>query len=305
MAASLRLPAGGLLLSIALVAGLLALEAWTARHVPTASWILAELRARPFPYAYLLVATLVMMTVLGWIVGRKEDLLGGMSTTDPLTGLANRRRISARRSPTNSIAPRATRRRCRCCSSTSTAQGHQRPARACQRRPGAAARGGSPAPQLPRHRSRSALRRRRVRRARGQHAGQRSAGPRAHRIRAASDVQPTRGARGPRPDAQINTPCRSGSPTWTRPRCRPSTRYTPPPIAPCTRRSGRTRRAMAAPATLTPAEPRPRPLRDVVADEGRLRDQTTDDAHQVPRAGRACRGIRSHGQSAAGWRSAS
>ena len=63
--------------------------------MPTASWILAELRARPLPYAYLLVATLVMMTVLGSIVGRKEDLLGRLSTTDPLTGLANRRRLRA------------------------------------------------------------------------------------------------------------------------------------------------------------------------------------------------------------------
>jgi diguanylate cyclase (GGDEF)-like protein len=88
-------PAAGLLLSIAMVAGLLALEASSSRHVPTASWIFEELRTRPLAYAYLLVARLVMMTVLGWIVGRKEDLLGRLSTTDPLTGLANRRRMRA------------------------------------------------------------------------------------------------------------------------------------------------------------------------------------------------------------------
>jgi diguanylate cyclase (GGDEF)-like protein len=88
-------PLVGLLLSPGMVAGLLALEASTSRHVPTLSWIVSELRARPLPYAYLLVATLVMMTVLGWIVGRKEDLLGRLSTTDPLTGLANRRRLRA------------------------------------------------------------------------------------------------------------------------------------------------------------------------------------------------------------------
>src|SRR5262245_33606342 len=86
-------PIAGLALSIAMVAGLLVLEASTARHVPTISWISAELRARPLAYAYLLVATLMMMTILGWIVGRKEDLLGRLSTTDPLTGLANRRRL--------------------------------------------------------------------------------------------------------------------------------------------------------------------------------------------------------------------
>ena len=86
-------PAAGLLLSIAMVAGLLTVEASTARHVPTVSWIFTELRARPLSYAYLLVATLAMMTILGWLVGRKEDLLGRLSTTDPLTGLANRRRL--------------------------------------------------------------------------------------------------------------------------------------------------------------------------------------------------------------------
>jgi diguanylate cyclase (GGDEF)-like protein len=86
-------PAAGLLLSVAMVGGLLAVEASTARHVPTASWIFAELRARPLSYAYLLVATLAMMMSLGWLVGRKEDLLGRLSTTDPLTGLANRRRL--------------------------------------------------------------------------------------------------------------------------------------------------------------------------------------------------------------------
>ena len=86
-------PAAGLLLSIAMVAGLLTVEAWTTHHAPTISWIFSALRARPLAYAYLLVATLAMMTSLGWLVGRKEDLLGRLSTTDPLTGLANRRRL--------------------------------------------------------------------------------------------------------------------------------------------------------------------------------------------------------------------
>jgi diguanylate cyclase (GGDEF)-like protein len=88
-------PLAGLALSIAMVAGLIAVEASTAHQAPTISWIFSELRARPLPYVYLLVATLFMMTILGWIVGRKEDLLGRLSTTDPLTGLANRRRLRA------------------------------------------------------------------------------------------------------------------------------------------------------------------------------------------------------------------
>ena len=86
-------PAAGLLLSLAMIAGLLTVEASTSRHVPTISWIFAELQTRPLAYAYLLVATLMMMSLLGWMVGRKEDLLGRLSTTDPLTGLANRRRL--------------------------------------------------------------------------------------------------------------------------------------------------------------------------------------------------------------------
>jgi diguanylate cyclase (GGDEF)-like protein len=88
-------PAAGILLSIALVAGLLTLQGGVARRIPTISWILEALRQQPFVYAYLLVATLAMMTILGWIVGRKEDLLEELSVTDPLTGLANRRRMRA------------------------------------------------------------------------------------------------------------------------------------------------------------------------------------------------------------------
>jgi diguanylate cyclase len=88
-------PAAGILLSVGLVAGLLSLQGGIAHRVPTASWIMEELRQQPFVYLYLLVATLVMMTILGWIVGRKEDLLEELSVTDPLTGLANRRRMRA------------------------------------------------------------------------------------------------------------------------------------------------------------------------------------------------------------------
>src|SRR4029079_15595233 len=85
-------PAAGLLLSIAMVAGLLLLEASTTHRIPTVSWIFAELRDRPLPYVYLLLATLVMMTILGWIVGRKEDLPRRLAATDTLHGRAQRGR---------------------------------------------------------------------------------------------------------------------------------------------------------------------------------------------------------------------
>jgi diguanylate cyclase (GGDEF)-like protein len=94
-------PAIGVLLSMALVLGLLLLQAWqgwvagVGPRTPL-PWRLAdELRRQPLVYAYLLVATLAITTGLGWVVGRKEDLLEALSVTDPLTGLANRRRLLA------------------------------------------------------------------------------------------------------------------------------------------------------------------------------------------------------------------
>jgi diguanylate cyclase (GGDEF)-like protein len=88
-------PAIGVLLSVGLVLGLLALQGW-AGHRAYASFRLAdELHHQPLVYAYLSAATLAITTVLGWIIGRKEDLLEALSVTDPLTGLANRRRLLA------------------------------------------------------------------------------------------------------------------------------------------------------------------------------------------------------------------
>jgi diguanylate cyclase (GGDEF)-like protein len=94
-------PAIGVLLSVGLVLGLLALQAWVGwvghrAAIPWHPWrVTDELRRQPLVYGYLLVATVALTTVLGWIVGRKEDRLEELSVTDPLTGLANRRRLLA------------------------------------------------------------------------------------------------------------------------------------------------------------------------------------------------------------------
>ncbi len=91
-------PAIGVLLSMALVVGLLLLQAWVAgvgHRAAIPGRLADELRRQPLVYAYLLAATLAITTVLGWVVGRKEDLLEALSVTDPLTGLANRRRLLA------------------------------------------------------------------------------------------------------------------------------------------------------------------------------------------------------------------
>src|SRR5579871_4145161 len=88
-------PTIGVLLSVALVLGLLALQGWVG-HRAAVPWKIAdELRRQPLVYAYLLVATVAITSLLGWLVGRKEDLLEALSVTDPLTGLANRRRLLA------------------------------------------------------------------------------------------------------------------------------------------------------------------------------------------------------------------
>jgi diguanylate cyclase (GGDEF)-like protein len=86
-------PAIGVLMSLALVGGLLTLQGWTVRDGHHAWHVMDELRHQPLVYAYLLVATLLGTALTGWLTGRKEDLLEALSVTDPLTGLANRRRL--------------------------------------------------------------------------------------------------------------------------------------------------------------------------------------------------------------------
>ena len=88
-------PTIGVLLSVGLLLGLLALQAWVGHRAGRAWHVREELRRQPLVYGYLLAATVALTTVLGWIVGRKEDLLEALSVTDPLTGLANRRRLLA------------------------------------------------------------------------------------------------------------------------------------------------------------------------------------------------------------------
>jgi len=75
--------------------GLLLLESLLSHTVPTPSWIASQLSAGPLIYVYVFTSTLVMMGILGWLAGRKEDQLEKISVTDPLTGLANRRRLRA------------------------------------------------------------------------------------------------------------------------------------------------------------------------------------------------------------------
>lgn len=86
-------PTIGVLLSLALVAGLVTLQGLALRRAHLPFHLADELRREPIVYGYLLVATLLGTTLVGWLTGRKEDQLEALSVTDPLTGLANRRRL--------------------------------------------------------------------------------------------------------------------------------------------------------------------------------------------------------------------
>jgi diguanylate cyclase (GGDEF)-like protein len=47
-------------------------------------------------YVYLVLSTTTVFVILGWLFGRKEDLLRETAATDSLTGLSNRRHFDAR-----------------------------------------------------------------------------------------------------------------------------------------------------------------------------------------------------------------
>jgi diguanylate cyclase (GGDEF)-like protein len=88
-------PAIGVLLSVALVAGLVTLRGIAVRRAHLPFHVVEEIARQPLVYGYLLAATLLGTTLAGWLTGRKEDQLEALSVTDPLTGIANRRRLVA------------------------------------------------------------------------------------------------------------------------------------------------------------------------------------------------------------------
>ena len=82
----------GLLAATVVVLGLVFLRTLSP---DAASWSL-EFFSRRFTYAYVFVATALVFTGLGYVLGRRIDRLKQLSATDPLTGLANRRACEAR-----------------------------------------------------------------------------------------------------------------------------------------------------------------------------------------------------------------
>jgi diguanylate cyclase (GGDEF)-like protein len=81
----------GVLLAAALSAGLLAVRSALDGGPMTASWIAGELEAHPFTYGYVALSTSLLMVILGYVLGRREEGLWTSAQTDPLTRVANRR----------------------------------------------------------------------------------------------------------------------------------------------------------------------------------------------------------------------
>jgi diguanylate cyclase (GGDEF)-like protein len=81
-----------LLTAAATVVGLLLVRA-TFSFVPSLTF---EFFANRLTYIYVFVATALVFVVLGYVLGRRIDKFKRLSTTDPLTGLANQRAFQAR-----------------------------------------------------------------------------------------------------------------------------------------------------------------------------------------------------------------
>jgi two-component system cell cycle response regulator len=81
-----------LLAAVAAVSGLFILRAVFA---PGES-LRADFLSNRYTYAYIFAATAATFLVLGYVLGRQADRLRHASTTDPLTGLPNRRAMNDR-----------------------------------------------------------------------------------------------------------------------------------------------------------------------------------------------------------------
>lgn len=80
--------AAGAVLALAAPTGLLIL-----RELSKPRPVATELLADQLTYLYVLFATVVVLAILGFVVGRQADELAALSETDALTGLPNRRAL--------------------------------------------------------------------------------------------------------------------------------------------------------------------------------------------------------------------
>lgn len=89
-------PLAGAVVSLGAPSGFLLLRSFLEGRAPSPGWIQQEIASQPVPYAYMAISSLIVFTLLGHLIGRKEDALQAASATDPLTGLWNRRHLRAR-----------------------------------------------------------------------------------------------------------------------------------------------------------------------------------------------------------------
>src|SRR5258708_31110277 len=81
-------------LALALTVGLLAVETKLAHTAPGISGLRAAL-AHPEAYGHVFLSTALLLAGLGVRLGGRQDRLEQLSITDPLTRLADRRRLQA------------------------------------------------------------------------------------------------------------------------------------------------------------------------------------------------------------------
>ena len=91
---STTLAAVGAALAAGAPLGLLVLRAISSHRSLDLVWVTSQIRSDPGLYLYLSVATTCVLVACGFSIGRYEDRLQLRSVTDPLTGLANRRRFA-------------------------------------------------------------------------------------------------------------------------------------------------------------------------------------------------------------------
>ena len=93
--AALRYALFGAALSLGAPLGLLLARAVESGQV-TLSWLRQELTREPLTYAYVVVSTLVVFSLFGFLLGRQVDRLANLSMLDPLTRLVNGRAFQER-----------------------------------------------------------------------------------------------------------------------------------------------------------------------------------------------------------------
>ncbi len=108
-------PVLGAVVALGTTLGLPVAHALAAGRMPTLALAIDDMARFPATYAYVLLSSLAVVTVLGHLLGRWWDRAQLLSITDPLTGLFNRRHFGERLTGEMSRAHRHGRSTCVLC----------------------------------------------------------------------------------------------------------------------------------------------------------------------------------------------